>query len=175
MALSHRTIVTCKWGVSDPRRARRGAKKGAAKCGSLTPWSLCSAATAAPTATPAAQSAAGSGARICRLVRTWTVRIFRRRSNDARDRPARRFLNSGNGAPEFRFPAPVPPRMHPERATRGGIEGSAKASEVRSRCAYRARRIVPRGAADLDRTGPLSLRTTAAGSLTGTNRSDGYM
>jgi hypothetical protein len=40
---------------------------------------------------------------------------------------------------------------------------------------YRARRIVPRAAADLDRTGPLRRRTTAAGSLTGTNRSDGYI
>jgi hypothetical protein len=47
MALSRRTIVTCMWGVSDPLRAGRGAKKGAAKWGSLTPpLSLCSAATA---------------------------------------------------------------------------------------------------------------------------------
>ena len=42
-------------GVSDPLRAARGAKKGAAKWGSLTPrLSLCSAATAAQTAIPAA-------------------------------------------------------------------------------------------------------------------------
>jgi len=32
-------IVTCMWGVSDPLRAARGAKKGAAKWGSLTPHS----------------------------------------------------------------------------------------------------------------------------------------
>jgi hypothetical protein len=49
MALSRRTTVTCMGGVSDPLRAGRGAKKGAARWGSLTPrLSLCSAATAAP-------------------------------------------------------------------------------------------------------------------------------
>ena len=60
IALSRRMIVTCMLGVSDPLRATRGAKKGAAKWGSLTPhWAPCSAATAARTAKPAAQSAAG--------------------------------------------------------------------------------------------------------------------
>ena len=37
MALSRRTTVTGMRGVSDPLRAGRGAKKGAAKWGSLTP------------------------------------------------------------------------------------------------------------------------------------------
>jgi hypothetical protein len=37
IALPRRTIVTCTWGVSDPRRAGRGARKGAAEWGSLTP------------------------------------------------------------------------------------------------------------------------------------------
>jgi hypothetical protein len=37
IALSRRTIVTWTSGVSDPLRAGRGAKKGAAKWGSLTP------------------------------------------------------------------------------------------------------------------------------------------
>jgi hypothetical protein len=37
IALSRRMIVTCMWGVSDPLRAARGAKKGAARWGSLTP------------------------------------------------------------------------------------------------------------------------------------------
>jgi hypothetical protein len=37
IAPSRRMIVTCIWGVSDPMRAGRGAKKGAAKWGSLTP------------------------------------------------------------------------------------------------------------------------------------------
>jgi hypothetical protein len=42
IAPSRRMIVTCMWGVSDPLRAGRGAKKGAAKWGSLTPhWTLC--------------------------------------------------------------------------------------------------------------------------------------
>jgi ribosomal protein L11 methylase PrmA len=42
IAPSHRMIVTCMWGVSDLLRAGRGAKKGAAKWGSLTPhWALC--------------------------------------------------------------------------------------------------------------------------------------
>ena len=36
-ALSRRTIVTWTSGVSDPLRAGRGAKKGAARSGSLTP------------------------------------------------------------------------------------------------------------------------------------------
>jgi hypothetical protein len=50
IAPSRRMIVTGMWGVSDPLRARRGAKKGAAEWGSLTPrCRLCSAATAAPT------------------------------------------------------------------------------------------------------------------------------
>jgi hypothetical protein len=50
IAPSRRMIVTCMWGVSDPLRAGRGAKKGAAKWGSLTPYRpLCSDATAAPT------------------------------------------------------------------------------------------------------------------------------
>ncbi len=49
VAPSRRMIMTGMWGVSDPRRAGRGAKKGAAQFGSLTPqWLLCSAATAAP-------------------------------------------------------------------------------------------------------------------------------
>jgi hypothetical protein len=60
IAPSRRMIATCMWGVSDPLRAGRGAKKGAAKWGSLTPpLSLCSAATASRTPIPAAQSAAG--------------------------------------------------------------------------------------------------------------------
>jgi hypothetical protein len=37
IAPSCRMIATCMWGVSDPLRAGRGAKKGAAKWGSLTP------------------------------------------------------------------------------------------------------------------------------------------
>ena len=37
IAPSRRMIVTCMWGVSDPLRAGRGAKKGAANWGSLTP------------------------------------------------------------------------------------------------------------------------------------------
>jgi hypothetical protein len=60
IAPSRRVIVTCMWGVSDPLRAGRGAKKGAANWGSLTPrlpWR--STATVARRAMPAAQSAAG--------------------------------------------------------------------------------------------------------------------
>jgi hypothetical protein len=37
IALSRRMIVTCMWGVSDPLRAARGAKKGAAKWGRSRP------------------------------------------------------------------------------------------------------------------------------------------
>jgi hypothetical protein len=37
IARSRQMMVTCMWGVSDPLRARRGAKKGAAKWGSLAP------------------------------------------------------------------------------------------------------------------------------------------
>jgi hypothetical protein len=71
IAPSRRMIVTCMWGVSDPLRAGRGAKKGAAKWGSLTPhWLLCSAARAAPTrerrhrAPPAADGKAQTGSKI---------------------------------------------------------------------------------------------------------------
>jgi hypothetical protein len=59
MALARRTIATCMRDVSDPLRAGRGAKKGAAKWGSLTPRRLSSASTAARTPILAAQSAAG--------------------------------------------------------------------------------------------------------------------
>lgn len=54
-----RTNETRKWGVSDPLGAGLGAKKGAAKWGSLTPHSPPTAvATAAVAAPRAAQSAA---------------------------------------------------------------------------------------------------------------------
>jgi Tfp pilus assembly protein FimV len=73
----------------------------------------------------------------------------------------------------------VPPLFSPLRSESaqpgGAIKGAPTASELESRAAHRARRIVRRAALDLVRTGPLSRRTTAAGNLTGTNRSDGYM
>jgi hypothetical protein len=63
--------VKCIGGVSDPRRAGRGAKKGAANWGSLTPrLSLCSVATAVPTrdrrhrAPPAADGKRQTGKKI---------------------------------------------------------------------------------------------------------------
>jgi len=39
---------------------------------------------------------------------------IRHRSNDARDRPPRRFLSRGNGAPEFRFPHLFPSEVFGE-------------------------------------------------------------
>src|SRR4030095_1940143 len=73
-------------------------------------------------------------------------------------------------------PLPVPPlRANAESESDfvASLGHWNTASALESRSAYRARRI-PREAADLARTGPLSRRTTAAGNLTGTNRSDGY-
>ena len=59
IAPSRRMIVTCNWGVSDSLRAGRGAKKGAAKWGSLTPQLPPTVAlTPSRTETGAAQSAA---------------------------------------------------------------------------------------------------------------------
>jgi hypothetical protein len=79
IAPSRRMIVTCMWGVSDPLRAGRGAEKGAAKWGSLTPpLSLCSATTAAQTGDrrhrtpPAAAGKAQTGKEI---VRPWSCRV----------------------------------------------------------------------------------------------------
>jgi hypothetical protein len=63
-ALCRRTAGTCKWGVSDPLRVGPGAKKGAAKWGSLTPrLPPTGASTAARTRTRAAKSAARDIAR----------------------------------------------------------------------------------------------------------------
>ena len=109
IALSRRMIVTCMWGVSDPVRAARRAKKGAAKWGSLTPhWAPCSAATAARTAKPAAQNAAGVGPEAAdwQAHRTSCVLHKAKRAVGAASEP---LSGRGNGAPEFRFPHPVPP------------------------------------------------------------------
>ncbi len=66
-----RTTATCNRGVSDPLRTGRGAKKGAAKWGSLTPrLPRRSTATAARRAMPAAQNAAGARPEVARLART---------------------------------------------------------------------------------------------------------
>src|SRR5688572_14769005 len=56
---------------------------------------------------------------------------------------------------------------------RAGGAARTLASKLESRSAYRTRRIGPRPAPDLERPGPLSRRTTAAGNVAGTNRSDG--
>jgi hypothetical protein len=118
MARSRRMVVTCMWGVSDPLRAARGAKKGAAKWGSLTPpLSLRSAATAARTryrrhrAPPAPDPRPLTGKNI-------EARLSCRRQR-AVPSPGRPMCQTGgNGAPEFRFPHPVPPSRVQTRATR---------------------------------------------------------
>jgi hypothetical protein len=120
IAPSRRMIVTCMWGVSDPLRAGRGAKKGAAKMASLTPrlpWR--STATVARRALPAAQSATG--------VSPETADWQEHERSFPCERRARRVLGApvvrssdGNGAPEFRFPHPVPPSEVQLSVTRRG-------------------------------------------------------
>jgi hypothetical protein len=57
---SRRMIVTCMWGVSDPRRAGRGAKKGTAKWGvAHAPLAALLGCDSGADSRPAAQSAAG--------------------------------------------------------------------------------------------------------------------
>jgi len=107
----HRAVsrddVAMHVGRERPLRAGRGAQKGAAEWGSLTPrCTLCSVATAAPTsdrrhkAPPAADGKPRIGKKMgvrhcaaerCDPVLRETVR-----------------LSAGNGAPEFRVPHPVP-------------------------------------------------------------------
>jgi hypothetical protein len=142
--------------------------------GSLTPQGVTfTAAASAPTATRAAQTAA----------RCTAAKSLNRKDIDqsigSHAVPRRRAFA---GEPRAQKGGPqVPSLWSPSllaaqvgsSATRGGREGPAKGSELESRSAYRTRRIVPRAAADLERTGPLRRRTTAAGNLTGTNRSDG--
>lgn len=108
IAPSRRMIVTCMWGVSDPLRARRGAKKGAAKWGSLTPrWSSSGSDSDAESGTGGTERRrrpAGG----CSRARTSS--IDGRQLRDARiDSPNESCATQGNGAPEFWFPDPVPP------------------------------------------------------------------
>jgi len=107
-------------GVSDPLRARRGAKKGAAKWGSLTPhWAPCSAATTARTAKAAAQNAAG-----VRLDATdWQehrASFVLHKAQRAVGSVSEPVSGRGNGAPEFRFPHPVPLFSSPDMGNQGG-------------------------------------------------------
>jgi hypothetical protein len=173
IAPSRRMIVTRMWGVSDPQRAGRGAKKGAAKWGSLTPHCRFARLRQRRRLATGGKERRRQWYPNSQTSKNMDGPHVRHRSNDARDRPARRFLSRGNGAPEFRFPHPVP--LSRVQTRQPGAVLRVREGLGGSRCAYRARRIVPRAAADLDRAGSLSRRATAAGSLTGTNRSDGYM
>jgi hypothetical protein len=109
IAPSCRMIATCIWGVSDPLRVGRGAKTGAAKWGSLTPhWPLRSAVTAARSATSAAQNAAG----VRPEAADWQehrASFVLHKAKRAVGYPSEPMSGRGNGAPEFRFPHPVPP------------------------------------------------------------------
>ena len=122
-APSRRMIVTCMWGVSDPLRAGRGAKKAAAKWGSLTPHCApCSAATAARTAKPAAQNAAGVRPEAADWQEHRTSFVLHK-AKRAVGSASESVSGRGNGAPEFRFPHPVPPLE-----SRHGPPWSAKAA-----------------------------------------------
>jgi hypothetical protein len=115
--------------VSDPRGAGRRAKKGAAQGGSLTPrLSLCSARQrrrpengGTERRRPQARSR-----RRGKKIEAWT-------SCKAQCQPCTRErsgVSQGNGAPEFRFPPPVPPLKCPKhghpgkerRANDGGVD-----------------------------------------------------
>ena len=110
IASSRRMIVTCMWGVSDPLRAGRGAKKGAAKWGSLTPrLSLWSAATAAPTgdrrhrAPPTAAAKPQTGKKINARFLAQAERVARRCAGLLGQRP-------GTVLPSFGSPTLFPHR-----------------------------------------------------------------
>jgi len=122
IAPSRRMIVTCMWGVSDPPRARRGAKKGAAKWGSLTPHGRSARLRqrrrlrhrrhrAPPVVVP----------RIRRLARTWTVRISAIGAMTLV--PSSAMVSpSGERCSRVSVPTTCSPSKHPERATRDGVE-----------------------------------------------------
>ncbi len=160
-------------GRERPPEGRAWGEEGGSQMGvAHAPLTICSAATTASTATPAAQSAAGSEAPIYRLAGTCTVRISAIGAMTLVTVQRDGLSVGGTMLPSFGshhlFPLGSMRRGQP-----GWDRGSSKASELESRSAYRTRRIVLRAAADLDRPGPLRRRTTAAGSLTGTNRWDG--
>jgi hypothetical protein len=119
IALSRRTIMTCMWGVSDPRRVGRGAKMGAAKWGSLTPGlSLCAAVTAARTATPAAQSAAGTWCQVA----DWQEHrgsYFLEKGKHAAHAESERRIGRGTVLPSFGSPTLFSASHVHRRATRG--------------------------------------------------------
>jgi hypothetical protein len=120
-ALFRRTSETCKRGVSDPLWTGRGAKKGAAKWGSLTPHlPHCTIATATQAATRPAQSAALDVRRSARPPTTLALAGVRSTATSKRPLRTRPAFSQGNGAPEFPFPHPVPPRPLP---TKDGSQG----------------------------------------------------
>ena len=162
--------------MSDPRRVGSGAKKGAGKWGSPHAPTVdllgCDNGVDCDTGgterrrswCPNSQTGKNMDGRISGIGAMTLVTV-----------PRDGFSVGGTVLPSFGSPHLFSLGSIRRGQPGGGNEGSAKASEQRSRFAYRARRIVPRAAADLDRPGPLRRRTTAAGSLTGTNRSEGYI
>jgi hypothetical protein len=120
LAPSRRMIVTCMWGVSDPPEGRAWGEEGGSQMGvAHAPLAWRSTATVARRAMPAAQSAAG----VSPEAADWQEH---KRSFPC-ERRARRVLGApvvrssdGNGAPEFRFPHPVPPSEVRLSVTRKG-------------------------------------------------------
>jgi hypothetical protein len=108
-ALRRRTNVTCIWGVNDPFQLDHGAKKGAAKWGSLTP-------RLPPTGRRRLRRLRHRRHRtpptvVQRSTRRATTSTVRRSLSDTSSGSASRVERErerGNDAPAFAFPPPVP-------------------------------------------------------------------
>ena len=126
MALSGRTIATCMWGVSDPLRAGRGAKKGAARWGSLTPrLSLCAAATVAPTGDRRHRAPPASGPK-SQTGKNMNAYLLASGEHPALSEPGLLHQPPGTVLPSFGSPTPFPPSQVQTRATREREGGCVK-------------------------------------------------
>jgi hypothetical protein len=119
IAPSRRTIVTCMWGVSDPLRAGRGAKKGAAKWGSLTPRWSSGGSDSDPESVTGGTERRRRPAGGCSRARTSS--IDNRQLRDARHRfPERILCHAGERCSRVLVPRPCSPFRVQTRATREG-------------------------------------------------------
>lgn len=115
--------ATRMWGVSDPLRAGRGATKGAAKWGSLTPhWTPARLGQRRGLRNRRHQNAAGVRPEAADWQEHRTSFVLHK-AKRAVGSASESVSGKGNGAPEFRFPHPVPPSQVQASVTRGGSKG----------------------------------------------------
>jgi hypothetical protein len=117
IAPSRRMIVTCMWGVSDPLRAGRGAKKGAAKWGSLTPLIALLGCDSGADSRPAAQSAAGCRREAADWQEDRASMIVQRQCDPCTPRTVR--VSAGERCSRVLVPPPCSPLKCPENPQPG--------------------------------------------------------